>query len=273
MSALLTQPRTWMTDSLVSELTQAAEMAADTAREIVRPLFRTDLAALSKGDGSPVTEADRRAELGMRKILEERYPEFGLHGEEYGCDRAGASLRWVIDPIDGTRSFLTGRPIFGTLIALMDEDEPVLGLIDQPITGERWIGVAGQDTVFRADLPGMVGARACKQLGDAEMSCTAPDMVPGTQEAGWTRLSEAVRRVSWGGDCYAYGLMALGQIDLIAEGDLKVWDWAAVKPVVEGAGGCLTDWQGKPLTADGDGCVLALGDPALLKSAVEILNT
>ncbi|WP_293610971.1 inositol monophosphatase family protein [Ponticaulis sp.] len=272
MSAVITKPRSWMTDSNVSDLVSAMEEAADIARDVVTPLFRSDLNAISKGDGSPVTEADRRAELAMRDVFERRYPDYGLHGEEFGCDRPDASLRWVLDPVDGTRAFITGRPVFGTLIALMDEDEPVMGLIDQPISGERWIGVAGQTTRFNQNIKGKVGTRKCPELASAEMSCTAPDMVPMEPGSGWSQLAGTVRRVSWGGDCYAYGLMALGQIDVIAEGDLKIWDWAAVKPVVEGAGGLLVDWEGKPPGPDCDGRILALGDPSLLQEAVSLLN-
>lgn len=273
MSAVMTRPRSWMTDANVSALVSAMEEAADVAREVVTPLFRSDLNALSKGDGSPVTEADRRAELSMREVFERRFPDYGLHGEEFGCDRPDASLRWVIDPVDGTRAFITGRPVFGTLIALMDENEPVIGLIDQPITGERWIGVAGEATRFNQKIKGQVGTRKCDDLANAEMSCTAPDMVPMEPGSGWNRLAGSVRRVSWGGDCYAYGLMALGQIDVIAEGDLKIWDWAAVKPVVEGAGGLLVDWEGNPPGEKSGGRILALGDPSLLKAATDLLNT
>ncbi len=272
MSAVMIKPRNWMTDSTVSGLVSAMEQAADIAREMVTPLFRSDLSTMSKGDGSPVTEADRRAELAMREVFERLYPDYGLHGEEFGLDRPDASLRWVLDPVDGTRAFITGRPVFGTLIALMDEDEPVMGLIDQPITGERWIGVAGQTTRFNQNIKGNVGTRKCTELASAEMSCTAPDMVPMEPGSGWRQLADSVRRVSWGGDCYAYGLMALGQIDVIAEGDLKIWDWAAVKPVVEGAGGLLVDWEGKPPGPDCDGRILALGDPSLLHEATRLLN-
>lgn len=272
MSAVLTPQRNWMTEGLISGLVASMEQAADVARDVVTPLFRSDLSASDKGDGSPVTEADRRAELAMREVLSRQYPDYGLNGEEYGCERPDASLRWVIDPVDGTRAFITGRPVFGTLIALMDEDEPVMGLIDQPITGERWIGVVGQPTRFNAKIKGKVGTRKCTDLASAEMSCTAPDMVPMEPGSGWNRLAGSVRRVSWGGDCYAYGLMALGQIDVIAEGDLKIWDWAAVKPVVEGAGGLLVDWEGRPPGPDCDGRILALGDPSLLHEATKLLN-
>ncbi len=255
----------------MNALVAAAEAAADVAGAVIRPFFRAGVAADRKGDDSPVTVADRRAEQAMRAVLTDRFPDHGILGEEYGLDRPGARLRWVLDPIDGTRAFITGRPVFGTLLGLLDGDTPLLGIIDQPITGERWVGVAGRPTMFRGPWAGRVGIRACASLADAELSCTTPEMLDRESEPRWRRLAGAVGRVSWGGDCYAYGLLALGQIDVIAESSLKVWDWAALLPVVEGAGGRMTDWDGHPLRADGDGRVLALGNPALLAPAVEQL--
>ncbi len=208
----------------------------------------------------------------MREVLTARFPEHGVLGEEAGEDRPGARFRWVLDPIDGTRAFLTGRPVFGTLVALLDGANPVLGLIDQPVMGERWLGVAGRPTRFRGALGGRAGCRACASLGEAELSCTSPGIFKRAEAPRWERLASAVRRVSWGGDCYAYGLLALGQIDVIAEATMKLWDWAALVPVIEGAGGRITDWRGLALRPDGDGTVLAVGDPALLPRAVELLR-
>ena len=207
----------------------------------------------------------------MRAVLAARFPAHGIAGEEFGTDRADARLCWVLDPIDGTRAFITGRPVFGTLVALLDDGVPVLGVIDQPITGERWIGLAGRPTRFRGPFGGVAGTRACAALAEAELSATSPAMF-GPHRPAFDRLAGAVRRVSWGGDCYAYGLLALGQIDVIAEADMKPWDWAALVPVIEGAGGRVTDWAGAPLRADGDGLVLAVGDPALLGAAVDRLR-
>ena len=252
-------------------LIEAAEAAADVAGATIRPFFRTRLAPDLKADRSPVTIADRNAEQAMRAVLAERFPDHGIEGEEYGVDRPNAALRWLLDPIDGTRAFITGRPVFGTLIALLEDGNPILGIIDQPVTDERWIGAAGRPTTFRARFGGTVGCRPCATLAGAELSCTSPEML-GPYRDAWQRLAGAVRRVSWGGDCYAYGLLALGQIDVIAEADLKVWDWAALSPVIEGAGGRLTDWHGQRLRPDGDGRALAVGDPALLAAAVDLLS-
>jgi histidinol phosphatase-like enzyme (inositol monophosphatase family) len=255
----------------IARFLAAAEAAADAAGAVIRPYFRTVLGADLKDDRSPVTVADRSAEQAMRAVLSERFPEHGILGEEFGLERAHARLRWVLDPIDGTRAFITGRPIFGTLLALLDEDRSILGVIDQPVTGERWIGAAGMPTRFRGPHGGTVGCRPCPSLDRAEISCTSPEMFA-EDLPRWHRLSGAARRVTYGGDCYAYGLLALGQIDVIAEAGLKVWDWAAIAPVVEGAGGRLTDWSGQAMRADGDGRVLAVGDGALLAPAMALLT-
>jgi histidinol phosphatase-like enzyme (inositol monophosphatase family) len=249
----------------------AAEAAADVAAAVVRPFFRAGLSADLKGDQSPVTVADRTAERAMRAVLAERMPDTGILGEEFGLERGDARLRWVLDPIDGTRAFLTGRPTFGVLLALLLDGEPVLGLIDQPITGERWIGLRGEPTRFQGPLGGRPGTRRGLRLDEAELSCTTPAMMDDATRPGFERLERAVRRTSWGGDCYGYGLLALGQVDVIAERDMKVWDWAALVPVVEGAGGLVRAWDGSALRADGDGSVLAVGDPALLPGCVAAL--
>ena len=249
----------------------AAENAADAAGALIRQHFRTNLSTERKIDDSPVTLADKAAERAMRAILARAFPGHGILGEEDGLQNPAAAYRWVLDPIDGTRAFITGRPTFGTLIGLLHDGVPILGIIDQPVTGERWIGLAGQPTRFTGPFGGAPGTRACADLAHAELSCTSPDML-GRHQPAWRNLAAAVARASWGGDCYAYGLLALGQIDVIAECDLKVWDWAALVPVIEGAGGSVTDWSGARLGATSDGRVLALGDPRRLRDAVERLR-
>ena len=244
--------------------------AADAAKAVIVPFFRTAVPADQKADASPVTIADRNAELAMRAVLNDRCPSHGILGEEYGLERPDATLRWVLDPIDGTRAFITGRPTFGSLIALLDGDAPVLGIIDQPVTGERWVGVRGRPTAFAGGLGGRIGTRACADLSLADLSATSPEML-GTELPRFQRLADRTRRNYWGGDCYAYGLLALGHIDIIVECDLKPWDWAALVPVIEGAGGRMTDWQGQPLRNDGDGHVIAVGDPGLLGAVVQVL--
>ena len=252
-------------------LIAGAEAAADVAGAVIRPFFRAGVTTDQKTDDSPVTIADRTAEKAMRAVLSERFPAHGILGEEFGLDRPDAGLRWVLDPIDGTRSFITGRPIFGTLVALLDGERPILGLIDQPVTRERWIGAGGRQTSFRSPFGGRAGCRRCPTLAEAELSCTSPQLLGGSAPR-WQKLADAVRRITYGGDCYMHALLALGQIDVIAESDYKVWDWAALVPVIEGAGGQITDWDGKPLRPDGDGRVLAVGDPALHAPALALLR-
>ena len=250
---------------VIDDFIAAAEAAADVAAVVVRPFFRAGLAADLKSDASPVTIADRSAELAMRGVLSQRFPDHTVSGEEFGALNPGQRYRWVLDPIDGTRAFITGRPQFGTLIALLDGDTPIVGIIDQPITRERWIGAAGRATVFRGEF-GRAGCRPCASLAEAELSCTSPQIYAGDAPR-WQNLVGQVRRTRFGGDCYAYGLVALGQIDVIAEATMQVWDWAALVPVIQGAGGSVTDWDGEPLRLDGDGRVLVLGDPTLLAQA------
>jgi histidinol phosphatase-like enzyme (inositol monophosphatase family) len=256
------------TDALIA----AAEAAANVAGKVIRPYFRAGIAADQKADLSPVTIADRAAEQAMRAALTDMFPDHGVLGEEFGLDRPAASMRWVLDPIDGTRAFITGRPTFGTLIALFRDGRPIMGVIDQPVTGERWIGATGRPTLFRGPFGGKAGCRRCPALPEAELSCTSPDMFGDGDTPGWERLRRAVRRTSWGGDCYAHGLVALGQIDIVAESDMKVWDWGALVPVIEGAGGSVTDWRGLPLRPDGDGRVLSVGDKNLLPAILRELN-
>jgi histidinol phosphatase-like enzyme (inositol monophosphatase family) len=248
-----------------------ALQAADAAGAVIRRYFRSRIGADQKADLSPVTLADRQAEQAMRAIIAQNWPEHGILGEEYGAERDGHAYQWVLDPIDGTRAFITGRPVFGALIALLRDGVPLLGIIDQPVTGERWIGVAGEPTRFSSPFGGQAGTRACGSLAAAELSATSPAMM-GDDLPRWERLSAAVRRTSWGGDCYAYGLLALGHIDIVAERDLKIWDWAALVPVVEGAGGRMVDWEGRALVPGCDGDAIAVGDAGLLPAALAALS-
>jgi len=225
----------------------------------------------AKGDASPVTEADRAAERALRAFLAERFPTHGIMGEEYGTERGDAEYLWVLDPIDGTRAFLTGRPLFGTLIGLLHQGKPVLGIIDQPVTRERWIGVSGEATRFTSPMGGVAACRPCPSLATAELSCTSPEIFDEAGMVRFERVRKAARRVTWGGDCYAYGLVALGLVDAVVEGTLKPWDWAALVPVIEGAGGRMTDWLGQPLTLESKGEVLAVGDAALLPEITALL--
>jgi histidinol phosphatase-like enzyme (inositol monophosphatase family) len=239
---------------------------ADAAAAETRPRFRQAIASNLKSDLSPVTEADRAAELAIRAILAAERPNDGVLGEEYATIEGNSGLTWVIDPIDGTKSFMTGRPTFVTLIALLDKGRPLLGVIDQPITGDRWIGVAGRPTTLNGQP---VRVRPCPDPAAAVFSTTAPDLFPGEDEAVYRRISAASGIRTYGGDGYAYGLLAAGWIDIVLESGLKLYDIAALAPVIEGAGGVITDWSGRPLDAASDGRILAAGDPALHRRLLE----
>ena len=246
-----------------------AQRLADAAGEAIRPFFRARYEMDFKSDDSPVTQADRAAEAAMREILEKERPADGIIGEEYGVEREEAERVWVLDPIDGTRSFIAGRPIFGTLIGLTQAGWPVLGIIDQPISGERWAGLTGQATTLNG---APISSRRCRQLSDAIVASTGPQYFPGCTGEHFSLLARDCRDTVWGGDCYNYALLASGHVDLVVEAGLKLHDLAALVPVVEGAGGRMCDWNGDPLTHDSDGNVIALGDPARLDDVLEALH-
>ncbi|MDB5715573.1 MAG: hisN [Sphingomonadales bacterium] len=248
-----------------------ATALADAAGAAIRPFYRQAFTLEDKADASPVTEADRAAEAAMRAILEVERPNDGIIGEEYGTVREGAGRQWVLDPIDGTTSFIAGRPIFGTLIALTEGGWPVLGIIDQPIAGERWLGAAGRPTLFNGQR---AKTRVCRELDKAILATTSPNLFSEDEAGHFVALASKVarRRIVYGGDCYNYGLVASGHIDLVVEAGLKLYDFAALIPIVEGAGGTMCDWSGEPLNADSAGDVIAVGDPARLDDILEAMG-
>ncbi len=246
-----------------------AERLADAAGAAIRPFFRAAYQSETKADSSPVTEADRAAEAAIRTILEKERPLDGIIGEEYGATRENAGRRWVIDPIDGTRSFMTGRPIFGTLIALIEEEAPIIGIIDQPILRERWVGARGRPTLFNGEV---ARTRNCGVLASAHLGTTSPYLFDSATRPGFERLAAAAGNLVLGGDCYSYGLVALGQLDLVVEAGLKLYDFAALVPVVEGAGGIVCDWSGNPVSAQSDGKLVTAGDRALIDQTLALLN-
>ncbi len=251
------------------QLIEFAGRLADAGGQVVRRYFRTPLDVDSKTDATPVTVADREAEQVMRAEIEAAWPGHGIIGEEYGAVREHAEYVWVLDPIDGTKAFIAGKPMFGTLIALLRDGAPILGLIDQPVSGERWIGASGRPTIFNGRP---AATRGCASLAEATLNTTGPDLFEGADVARFGRLSRASKLALYGGDCYAYGLLASGFIDLIAEAGLNPYDFCALIPVIEGAGGVITDWRGRALDLQSDGCVVAAGDPAVHAQAVEVLS-
>lgn len=258
-----------MTETVSAAHIALAEALADAAGAIIRRYFRQPITVDEKSDLTPVTIADRAAEAAMRALIEQRFPEHGIIGEEHGSTRAEAEHVWVLDPIDGTKSFISGIPLFGTLIALTRRGRPVLGIIDQPILHERWLGAEGRATTLNG---APVCARACASLERATLFSTAPElMFHGADAAGFARLRAAVKLVRAGGDCYAYAQLASGFIDLVVEAQLKPYDYCALAPVIAGAGGTITDWQGRTLDLGADGRVVACGDPALAAPARALL--
>ncbi len=247
-----------------------AQRLADAARLAILPHFRSGDAAERKDDATPVTLADRAAEEAMRRLLEAEAPHDAVHGEEFGATAGTSGRTWVLDPIDGTTGFLAGRPLFGTLIALVVEGWPVLGVIDQPVLKERWLGVTGRPTTLNG---APARTRACRVLADAAIATTGPHYFDQHDGDHFMALAAKTdhRRMVMGGDCYNYAMLASGHLDLVCEAGLKLHDFAALVPVIEGAGGTMCDWNGEPLHAGSDGHVLALGDPARLEDAVEAL--
>lgn len=239
------------------EFEALAHRLADAAGAVQRRYFRSPVSVETKDDDSPVTVADREAEAAMRDLIAKVFPGHGIYGEEHGQERLDAEFVWVLDPIDGTKSFITGRPLFGTLIALAHAGQPVLGVIDQAILGERWLGVAGSGSSHNGRP---VQVRPCPRLADAVLLTTSPDLFEPEESAAFTRVHERVRLPLYGGDCYGYGQLALGFVDLVIEAGLAPYDFMALTPVVEGAGGQLTDWQGRALDLRSSGQVIAAGD-------------
>lgn len=254
----------------VDRFLELAGACADAAGTVLAHYFRQPLGVESKADASPVTVADRDAEIAMRALIADAVPDHGILGEELPDVNPGAEFTWVLDPIDGTKSFITGKPTFGTLVALAWRGTPVLGLINQPILGERWLGANGKPTTFN-DAPARV--RACAALDRAILYATSPHMFQGADLAAFERVRACVQHPLYGADCYAYGLLASGHTDVVVEADLKPYDYAALVPVVEGAGGIITDWDGKPLTLASDGRVVAAGDPRIHAEVLGILRS
>jgi inositol-phosphate phosphatase/L-galactose 1-phosphate phosphatase/histidinol-phosphatase len=234
------------------DLVALAHRLADESAKVISKYFRSGFHIEDKQDQSPVTIADKEAEQAIRAILAKERPGDGIHGEEFGSDQGKTGYLWVLDPIDGTKSFATGRPIFGTLIGLVHEGEAVLGILNQPINGERWIGVRGQGTTFYSGGNFKTGklchTRKCPDLSKANVSTTGPDLFDFEDYVKlYTYLKEETSFTLYGGDCYSYGTLASGWLDGVCEGHMKLHDYAALIPIVEEAGGFITDWQGQPL--------------------------
>jgi histidinol phosphatase-like enzyme (inositol monophosphatase family) len=257
-----------MMQLLSDELVAFAGRLADASGAIARRYFRSGLGIEFKPDRSPVTAADREAEAAIRKLIAAQYPAHGVIGEEHGRDRPEVEFVWILDPIDGTKSFITGRPTFGTLIALLRQARPVLGIIDHPALGERWVGAAGCPTLMNG---APVHARACGDLGSAALSASSPHYFRDSAAPAFERVRQAARQVLYSGDCYAYGMIASGWSDLHVDAKMDIYDYLAAVPVIEGAGGVMTDWDGRPLTMHSGDRVIAVGDKRLHEPVIKLL--
>ena len=254
-----------------AEFLALAERLAEASGKIVRRYFRTGVEIITKADASPVTIADRETEQALRQLVKLAYPAHGLLGEEFPPERADAEFVWIFDPIDGTKSFITGRPLFGTLIALLHRGKPILGVIDHPAIDERWIGASGHPTTFQGKP---VKVRACADIGKAVLAASSPHMF-GTEQAAeaFARVQRKAGLTLYGADCYAYGLIASGFHDIVVEANNGIHDFLPLVPVVEGAGGIITDWEGKALGVHSGDKVLAAGDKRMHEAALKLIRS
>jgi inositol-phosphate phosphatase / L-galactose 1-phosphate phosphatase / histidinol-phosphatase len=245
-----------------------AGQLADVARRIARRHFRTPLAVARKSDGSPVTEVDRDIETEMRRMIHAAFPGHAVRGEEFAPEGVG-EFTWVLDPIDGTKSFITGFPLFGSLIALTQGERPVLGVIEAPALAERWVGCEGRPTLFNGRE---VRTRDCRTIAEAVVYTTTAETFSPAERRRFEALGARAALRRYGGDCYLYGMLACGGCDLVIEVQLKPHDFMAAIPVVEGAGGRISDWRGAPLKFASDGRVVAAATEALWRQAIEELS-
>jgi histidinol phosphatase-like enzyme (inositol monophosphatase family) len=245
---------------------------------VILPLFRGDHGLVDKGQMGgktgfdPVTEADRGAEAAIRALISKHFPEHGVIGEEYGEDRPDSDFVWVIDPVDGTRAFIAGLPVWTTLIGLRFQGAPVLGSIGQPFLGELFIGHAGGSRLISRGAERPLRVRPCPLLTDAIIATTDPEgCFNGAELGAWTQVRAAARLARLGCDAYAYAMVALGTLDLVIEAGLKSWDIESAIPLIQGAGGIVTDWRGDPVGQHG-GQIAIAGDRRCLDEALVALR-
>ena len=246
-----------------------ARQLADAAHDILAPAAAMRPEVEVKADRSFVTALDARIEQRLREMIMARFPAHGILGEEHGEHQADADVVWILDPIDGTAPFIAGVPVFGTLIALAVDRVPVLGLMHLPVTLQRYEGVAGRATTLNGAA---LRTRPCSSLAQAILSASNPDFFDGAERPALDTLRERTAWRIYGGCCMSYGLLAAGRTDLAIDTRLKVWDYAPFKPMIEGAGGVLSDWQGRPITMDSGPQILAAGDPARHAEALALVQ-
>lgn len=258
----------------LNEQLQLAERLADTSRAILRAHWDTTASSgqgfVSKEDASPVTELDQRVEATLRELIGAVRPDHGILGEEFPAVDPDAEYVWVLDPIDGTKQFIAGIPVYGTLIALCRDGRPVLGVVDNPISAQRWVGAQGRPTTLNGRP---VTTRACARIEDALVSSSSPEGIPSQHQAAFARLRETSRWRVYGGACHAYACLASGRLDLAVDsGGMRPVDYCALVPVIEGAGGVISDWDGAPLNLASGTTVVAAGDRQLHTRALQLLH-
>ncbi len=253
---------------MTQDIITFASGLSDVSRGVIKPFFRNNIGVIDKDDDSPVTQADRAAESAMRECIEATFPKHGIFGEEHGIKDGDGTHMWVLDPIDGTRSFICGAPWFGTLIAYLEEGCPEIGVLDVPMMDERWVG-DGKQTFFNGKP---CHVRTGVSLDQASMFTTDMDLFTPAQAEGFNRVKEQVKCTRYGTDCYAYALLASGHIDLVIEAGLKPYDAMALVPVIKGAGGIVTGWDGDEVTLNWDGRLLAAATPELHALAIDLLR-
>ncbi len=257
-----------MTMDYEKEFAAFFDEAADLARKIALDYFRKVIPVDDKQDKSPVTQADREIEQKLRELIGKRFPDHGIIGEEYGKQNENADFVWVIDPIDGTKSFATGRPLFGTIIGLMHAGKPVVGLVEQAYTKERWFGVAGQ---FARHNGAPVKVAPPRKLENARLYTGSIAMFDGENFENYLKLCRAAKWTQYSCDCYAYGLLAMGWADLVVEQRLGLHDAAGVVPIITGAGGFIGDWNMNPVDINFTGELIAASSRELAMQALDII--
>jgi myo-inositol-1(or 4)-monophosphatase len=249
------------------------ERLAEASGDVILPFFRSGMNIIDKSAGKgfdPVTEADRSAELVIRRLIRERFPNHGVQGEEFGLEDSESPYRWIIDPIDGTKAFISGLPLWGTLVGLSKDGAPVYGMMHQPWIGELFLGDGASASLTARGAKRRLVTRACESLAAATLSTTSPSIITGKDAEAYKAVEARVRLVRYGADCYAYAMVAAGQIDLVIETNLKPHDVAALIPIVEGAGGVMTTWEGGPAIAGGR--IVAAGDRRVHAEALRLLG-
>jgi inositol-phosphate phosphatase/L-galactose 1-phosphate phosphatase/histidinol-phosphatase len=252
------------------ELLEFAGKLADTSGSILRKGFQGVLNIETKADSSPVTQLDKDVEKSLRYMIEEAYPEHGIIGEEFGNIRESSPYQWIIDPIDGTKAFIAGYLTFTTLVALLHNGKPVIGIIDQPILQQRWAAISGQKTLYNGTPLPLIANK--KSLEEANIATTSTGYFTDQQAIKLKQLKDNGANIILGGDAYAYAMLASGRVDIVLDVAMKPYDYCALVPIIEGAGGVITDWSGKPLNLLSDGSVIAAASKELHKACLAILS-